>query len=87
MIESRCGIKCSNCEYKEQMNCAGCVAISNPFWGDCPVKGCCESKENGNCGECDQFPCGQLNQFAYDKEQGDDGARIMQCKIWCKGGE
>jgi hypothetical protein len=25
-----------------------------------------------------------LNQFAYDKEQGDDGKRIEQCRKWAR---
>ena len=41
MIESRCGIKCGSCAYKEQMGCAGCLHIQKPFWGEgCPVKSC-----------------------------------------------
>lgn len=84
MIESRCGIKCSECEYKDKMNCAGCVNIKKPFWGEsCPVKSCCESKDIVNCGLCNTFPCDLLKQFSYDKEQGDNGARIKQCKYWC----
>ena len=84
MIESRCGILCSECEYKEQMNCKGCVNIRKPFWGEsCPVKSCCENKKHENCGYCNDFPCELLNKFAYDKEQGDDGKRIEQCKKWC----
>ena len=86
MIESRCGLLCSECEYREQMNCAGCVNIAKPFWGECcPVKSCCESKGNEHCGECPDFPCEKLQQFAYDKEQGDDGKRIEQCRMWCSG--
>ena len=39
MIESRCGLLCSECNYREQMNCKGCIVIHKPFWGDaCPVK-------------------------------------------------
>jgi hypothetical protein len=84
MIESRCGIKCSECKYRERMNCAGCIHITKPFWGDvCPVKACCEGRSLENCGQCAEFPCELLNQFAYDKEQGDDGKRIEQCKMWC----
>jgi hypothetical protein len=83
MVESRCGILCSECDYKEKMNCGGCVQISKPFWGDvCPVKSCCEGKELEHCGKCTDFPCELLNQFAYDKEQGDDGKRIEQCRKW-----
>ncbi len=83
MIESRCGILCNECGYKVEVNCQGCVNIDKPFWGEeCPVKSCCEEKGLSFCGECDTFPCEILNQFAYDKEQGDDGKRIEQCRKW-----
>lgn len=83
MIESRCGLLCSACEYREQMGCQGCVNIEKPFWGEqCPVKSCCESKNLGHCGQCGDFPCQMLTQFSHDKEQGDDGRRIEQCKCW-----
>ena len=39
MIESRCGIICSECEFKSKIGCAGCINIEHPFWGEiCPVK-------------------------------------------------
>ncbi|MGK0469287.1 MAG: hypothetical protein ACJAX4_004646 [Clostridium sp.] len=83
MIESRCGINCSKCEYKESTSCKGCVNIDKPFWRkECLVKSCCESKELLHCGECRTFPCDLLNSFSYDKEQGDNGMRIEQCKNW-----
>lgn len=45
MIESRCGLLCGKCGYKEQMNCRGCIQIEKPFWGEsCPVKSCCETR-------------------------------------------
>ena len=82
MIESRCGILCSKCEYLEQCG-GGCTKISKPFWGDsCPVKDCCEGRGHEHCGECNNFPCDLLNEFAYDKEQGDEGKRIEQCRLW-----
>ena len=84
MVESRCGILCNACEYREQMGCKGCTNIEKPFWGDCPVMACCESKSHTHCGECTEFPCALLNQFAYDEQQGDNGKRIEQCKIWAK---
>ncbi len=84
MIESRCGILCSECEYKESMGCLGCLLIDNPFWGECPVKKCVEDKQLTHCGECENFPCELLNSFSYDKEQGDNGKRIVQCKMWAK---
>ena len=83
MIESRCGILCSECEYREKVNCEGCVNISKPFWGDsCPVKDCCEGRGYAHCGQCLEFPCDLLNDFAYDKEQGDNGKRIETCRMW-----
>lgn len=86
MIQSRCGILCDECEYRESMNCKGCVTMDKPFWGEaCAVKSCCENKGLEHCGQCNSFPCKTLNEFAYDKEQGDNGKRIEQCKAWQKG--
>ena len=83
MIESRCGILCADCHYREPLGCAGCIAISKPVWGDsCPVKSCCEGKGLEHCGLCGEFPCAVLNRFSYDAEQGDDGRRIQQCIAW-----
>ena len=82
-IESRCGLLCSECAYREQMNCTGCVQIQKPFWGEsCPVKSCCETKAHGHCGQCEKFPCELLHGFAYDEKQGDNGKRIENCKNW-----
>ena len=85
MIESRCGVLCTECKYRESMKCNGCLDIAKPFWGEkCRVKSCCESKELLYCGECATFPCDLLNSFSYDKEQGDNGMRIEQCRNWVK---
>lgn len=35
-----------------------------------------------HCGECKDFPCTQLNEFAYAEKEGDCGVRLDQCKIW-----
>lgn len=83
MTESRCGILCSTCTYRQHTGCKGCVQMDKPFWGEsCPVKACCESKGCTHCGGCMAFPCDLLKQFAYDKEQGDNGERIRQCSAW-----
>ena len=85
MVQSRCGILCNECDYMEKMNCKGCINIDKPFWGDsCPVKSCCESKKKEHCGKCEDFPCELLKGMAYDKEQGDNGKRIEQCKKWAE---
>ena len=83
MIESRCGIICGECGFREQMGCSGCTQIQKPFWGDsCLVKSCYEEKSHAHCGQCASFPCPLLNQFAYDEKQGDSGKRIEQCGKW-----
>jgi len=86
MIKSRCGCLCDSLKCKEvyKIDCEGCINIKQPFWGECPVKTCCENKKLNHCGECEDFPCELLNSFAYDKEHGDNGARIEQCKEWVK---
>ena len=82
-IESRCGLLCSECSFRETMNCGGCANIDKPFWADsCSVKSCCETKKQQHCGECDNFVCDVLHTFAYDMEQSDNGKRIEQCKKW-----
>lgn len=51
MVESRCGLLCSQCSFRETMGCEGCVNIEKPFWADsCPVKSCCEEKEKSIAG-------------------------------------
>lgn len=83
MEESRCGLLCSQCGYRESMGCAGCTEIARPFWGEkCPVKSCCEGRGHVHCGQCADFPCQTLEGFAYDPGQGDGGARIQRCRAW-----
>lgn len=78
---SICGIDCIKCEYKEQVGCKGCrESHSKMFWGECVISKCAQSKDLEHCGLCPQFPCDQLNAFAYDKEQGDNGQRIKNLK-------
>ena len=86
MVKSRCGIVCDTQKCKEafSVDCAGCVNIEQPFHGECSVKVCCESKKLDHCGMCKNFSCELLNSFSYDKEHGDNGARIEQCKEWAK---
>lgn len=81
-MESRCGILCGKCDWQKTEKCKGCTNIDNPFWGVCPVKSCCEEKTLQHCGECKEFPCTRLNEFAYAEKEGDCGVRLDQCKIW-----
>ncbi len=79
-IESYCGIECSKCDYREQCGCKGCKASDgNMFYGECKVAKCAIGKQRRFCGECAEFPCELLKSMSYDKEQGDNGARIENC--------
>ena len=74
---ARCGTLCSECTYKEKMNCPTChKACGKMFWGTCQVAQCSIDKGIENCSECDDFPCELLKSYSYDKEQGDNGKRI-----------
>ena len=76
-MTARCGLICADCDYREKMNCPGCVeADGKMFWGECQIAKCCVEKGHAHCGECDDFPCDDGKRFAYDKDQGDDGQRI-----------
>lgn len=86
-LMGHCGIDCEACEYREKMSCPGCVCSEGkPFWGECRVSKCCTDKNHEHCGKCKDFPCGVLNEFAYDKDQGDDGKRIRNLEVWNEKG-
>jgi len=78
MVESRCGLICKGCEWKEKEGCTGCVNMNNPFWGTCNVKNGCVGKGLEHCGQCADFPCDELTSM----QEGDN--RVEQCKIWAK---
>lgn len=85
MIDTRCGLHCTGCEYKETCGCGGCIETNgHPFHGECPVAICCQDKGIVHCGECPDIPCELLMQYSCDPEQGDtpQGARIEQCRRW-----
>lgn len=87
MIETRCGLQCTGCEYKEKNGCGGCIQTQgHPFHGECPLAMCCQEKGLMHCGECDELPCALLMQYSGDPVHGDKpaGARIRQCILWKK---
>ena len=85
MIDTRCGLCCETCEYREKFNCQGCIATQgHPFHGECPVAICCQQKGLCHCGQCSELPCGLLTQYSNDPVHGDTpaGARIEVCRRW-----
>lgn len=88
-VDSRCGLHCTGCEYKDSCGCGGCIETSgHPFHGECPVAVCCQKRGFVHCGECPEIPCELLTQYSCDPEHGDTphGARIEQCKQWFEEG-
>ena len=86
VIDSRCGLHCTECEYRLSCGCGGCIeSAGHPFHGECPVAVCCQAKGYLHCGECGELPCAQIKAYSCDDaEHGDTppGARIEQCRRW-----
>lgn len=65
MNYSVCGIDCDSCKFKNEQNCKGCRQIEGKvFWGNCELYRCNAEKSQNNCGECKQFPCDKLKEWA-----------------------
>jgi len=84
--DSRCGLPCTGCVWKESHGCGGCIETNgNPFYGECPIAQCCQDKGLTHCGECDIMPCEKLYEYSYkDEEHGDKppGKRIERIRRW-----
>ena len=86
MIDSRCGLHCTGCAWKESHGCGGCIETNgHPFHGECPIAVCCQSKELEHCGACRTIPCDRLYAYSdLEPEHGDkpQGARVEVCRRW-----
>ncbi len=91
MIDSRCGLHCTSCEWKEYNGCGGCIeTMGRPFHGECPIATCCQDKGLLHCGECVNIPCEKLYAYSYlDPEHGDkpQGSRVEVCRKWAAESE
>ena len=90
MIDSRCGLRCTGCKWKESHGCGGCIETNgHPFHGECNIAQCCQNKGLNHCGECDIMPCDELYAYSYlDPEHGDNppGTRVEVCRKWAAEG-
>ncbi len=81
-LAGKCGIDCSQCEFRSKSGCQGCqLSRGKMFWGECPISQCCSDKNLVHCGQCPDFVCPVLHNFAYDKEHGDNGKRIENLRV------
>ncbi len=81
-VDTYCGLCCAECEFRETMNCGGCIATGGkPFHGSCNLADCAISRGRKFCGECEDFACELLKSYSNDPEHGDTppGARIENC--------
>jgi len=74
---SSCGIDCDACEFKVSENCPGCQKVKGkPFWakdgGRCDLYICAEKRNLAHCGNCGDFACDMLKEWAKEG----DGERI-----------
>lgn len=88
VVQSRCGLLCNECEWKETCGCGGCIETNgHPFHGECSIAICCQSKGYIHCGQCPDMPCEQLYKYScLDKEHGDKpaGARLGVLRCWAR---
>lgn len=80
---SSCGIDRDACKFRTEMNCAGCCAVKGqPFWANgktCDLFACASGKGLRDCGECADFPCKTLTEWA-NTEPGENGRRIRNLR-------
>jgi hypothetical protein len=73
-----CGLDCQDCAWRAPRGCRGCKeSQGNPFHGSCRLAACVKSRQLEDCSYCEDLPCKLLKEFAYDKEHGDNGMRIV----------
>ncbi len=62
---SICGIDCDKCKFYLEQTCRGCRKMEGKiFWGECELYQCCFQKKKKHCGQCEQFPCAKLKEWA-----------------------
>lgn len=62
MNETYCGKSCSECLYREQLNCTECKqGPGRQFYGECEIARCCRNKGHETCQTCGfKQTCGKL---------------------------
>lgn len=75
----RCGDDCADCGHRESDGCPGCQTAGKPFWGECALAKCCVARELDHCGQCQQFPCAKLNEYASEP---DNGKILLNLRAW-----
>ncbi len=86
--QSRCGLLCEGCTFREPYNCGGCIeTLGHPFHGECPIAICAQDRGYVHCGQCPDMPCEKLYEYSCgDDEYCDNpkGARLEMLRYWEK---
>lgn len=84
--QSRCGLLCDPCTYKESHSCGSCIKTNgHPFHGECPVAICCQERGFVHCGQCSDMPCEKLYEYSCGVSEHCDrpkGARLEMLRMW-----
>lgn len=87
-VQSRCGLLCDGCTFREPNNCRGCIeSLGHPFHGECPIAVCAQEKGYEHCGQCSAMPCGKLHEYSCGTGEHCDrpkGARLEILEYWSK---
>ena len=73
-----CGVDCSACADLKTKKCPGCRQTE---WADgdpCMPVACCRGKGISLCGECADFPCGDMKGFYAESESHEKAYRRMR---------
>ena len=70
-IAAPCGLYCGVCSTFLERVCHGCGCGLKDCFAErkhevCTIYQCVQKKKIGDCSQCDNFPCTDLIQFAYD---------------------
>ncbi|MHA2186182.1 MAG: DUF3795 domain-containing protein [Promethearchaeota archaeon] len=64
---SVCGLNCAKCNLYHTNECGKCRGPVEAHWSpDCIFLPCAREKGHQYCFECDEFPCQNLEDFAFD---------------------
>ena len=63
-----CGVDCAVCPDFTAKTCPGCRKSEWPDGDPCAPIACCQEKNIGCCGRCDDFPCAMMREFYEESD-------------------
>ncbi len=63
-----CGVDCSVCPDRLADKCPGCRQTAWKEGNECMPVACCGKKGASFCGQCPDFPCGDMKVFYEESE-------------------